>query len=63
LPKRYEDDVTAAIDRWDEFMLIGAGTGAGIVKTMELHVKNLKEAMNTSDKSKWLEALKLSMKG
>jgi hypothetical protein len=47
LPNRYEDYVTAAIDKWDELMLIGAGTGEGIVNTMELHVKKFKEAMKT----------------
>jgi hypothetical protein len=58
-PKGYEDNVTVAIDKWDESMLIGAGTGEGIVNTMELHVKNSKEAMKTSDKSKWLEAVEV----
>ena len=41
----------------NEFTLVGAGFGGGFAHTSELAVMNYKQAMKTSDKDKWRQAV------
>ena len=42
----------------DEIALIGAGVGGGFTNTQELHVMKYKEAMTTSKKKEWEQAVR-----
>jgi hypothetical protein len=57
IPKKYRKDFLMTGADKAEAILIGAGLGEGISNTMELHVKNYKQAMASEDKDKWLKAI------
>ena len=57
MPEKYRKDFVLTGTDSKETILIGAGLGEGISNTIELHVKNYKQAMASIDRDKWLKAI------
>jgi len=57
MPEKYPKNFIMTGADSKETILIGAGLGEGISNTIELHVKNSKQAMASKGKDKWLKAI------